>query len=238
MKVLKVIHDQEPSKHNGYHERRTVRAVLMDDDGLTPLIFVTKYNFHTLPGGRLEKDEADNQALMREIKEETGCEMKIIRLIGRVVEYRALQKAKRISDCYLGEITQKGTSDFTQGEISEGSQLVWKDINEAIQTIEMDEPNIYKGLFIQQRDLVFLKEACRLIQAQKQKTDLKPKSGTKRANIKPGLKVTIVLKKDQPTGKLTTGVVKDLLTSSSEHHRGIKVRLQDGQVGRVQQILN
>ena len=62
-------------------------------------------------------------------------------------------------------------------------------------------------------------------------------NGTIRADICPGLEVDIVLKKDQPTGKLTRGVDKDILTSSSEHHRGIKVRLEDGQVGRVQKIL-
>ena len=61
-------------------------------------------------------------------------------------------------------------------------------------------------------------------------------NGTIRANIKPGDDVDIVLKKDQPTGKLTAGIVKDILTSSAEHHRGIKVRLQDGQVGRVQEV--
>ena len=58
-----------------------------------------------------------------------------------------------------------------------------------------------------------------------------------RANIVPGKKVLIVLKKDQPTGKLTEGIVKDLLTNSPVHPRGIKVRLEDGQVGRVQQII-
>jgi uncharacterized repeat protein (TIGR03833 family) len=63
------------------------------------------------------------------------------------------------------------------------------------------------------------------------------KTGTNRQDVKPGIRVKIVLKKDQPTGKLTEGVVQDVLTSSSEHHRGIKVRLADGQVGRVQQIL-
>lgn len=61
--------------------------------------------------------------------------------------------------------------------------------------------------------------------------------GTNREDIYPGIEVEIVLKKDQPTGKLTHGVVKDILTSSSHHHRGIKVRLEDGQVGRVQKIL-
>ncbi|NIT61859.1 MAG: YwbE family protein, partial [Aliifodinibius sp.] len=53
----------------------------------------------------------------------------------------------------------------------------------------------------------------------------------------PGMEVMIVLKKDQPTGKLTKGVVKDILTNSAFHPRGIKVRLEDGQVGRVQEII-
>ena len=62
-------------------------------------------------------------------------------------------------------------------------------------------------------------------------------SGTKRSDIKPGLHVRIVLKSDQRTGKLTEGIVKDILTKSSTHPHGIKVRLQSGQVGRVKEIL-
>ena len=58
-----------------------------------------------------------------------------------------------------------------------------------------------------------------------------------RKNIYAGLKVAIVLKQDQRTGKLTVGIVKDLLTNSAFHPHGIKVRLTDGQVGRVQLIL-
>jgi uncharacterized repeat protein (TIGR03833 family) len=61
-------------------------------------------------------------------------------------------------------------------------------------------------------------------------------NGTQRINIKPGLKVAIVLKVDQATGKLTEGVVKDILTNSSVHPHGIKVRLESGQVGRVKEI--
>jgi len=61
-------------------------------------------------------------------------------------------------------------------------------------------------------------------------------NGNERKNIRPGLTVDIVLKKDQPTGKLTRGVVKDILTNSATHPHGIKVRLQDGQVGRVKVI--
>ncbi|EPZ43449.1 YwbE family protein [Alicyclobacillus acidoterrestris] len=62
------------------------------------------------------------------------------------------------------------------------------------------------------------------------------KDGKHRKDIRPGLEVDIVLKKDQPTGKLTRGIVKDILTNSPTHPHGIKVRLRDGQVGRVQVI--
>ncbi|ANY68562.1 YwbE family protein [Paenibacillus algorifonticola] len=62
-------------------------------------------------------------------------------------------------------------------------------------------------------------------------------NGTNRAAIKPGQQVDIVLKQDQRTGKLTRGIVKDLLTNSGTHPHGIKVRLTDGQVGRVKHIL-
>jgi uncharacterized repeat protein (TIGR03833 family) len=61
--------------------------------------------------------------------------------------------------------------------------------------------------------------------------------GTKRNEIKVGQKVAIVLKQDQRTGKLTSGIVKDILTNSPTHPHGIKVRLGDGSVGRVKEII-
>lgn len=60
--------------------------------------------------------------------------------------------------------------------------------------------------------------------------------GTNREDIKPGISVSIVLKKDQRSGKLTKGIVKDILTKSSYHPHGIKVRLENGEVGRVKEI--
>ncbi len=62
-------------------------------------------------------------------------------------------------------------------------------------------------------------------------------NGTNRADIKIGLQVKIVLKKDQRSGILTEGIVKDILTKSPTHPHGIKVRLEDGHVGRVKEIL-
>jgi uncharacterized repeat protein (TIGR03833 family) len=62
-------------------------------------------------------------------------------------------------------------------------------------------------------------------------------NGQRRDDIYPGRVVDIVLKKDQGTGKLTRGCVKNILTNSANHPRGIKVRLEDGQIGRVQEII-
>ncbi|MGF1757630.1 YwbE family protein [Photobacterium sagamiensis] len=63
-------------------------------------------------------------------------------------------------------------------------------------------------------------------------------NGTNRSDIQAGLEVQIVLKKDQRTGNLTKGIVKDILTKSPTHPHGIKVRLESGDVGRVKEILD
>lgn len=63
-------------------------------------------------------------------------------------------------------------------------------------------------------------------------------NGQTRSNIKPGITVLIVLKQDQRTGKMTKGIVKDILTKSPTHPHGIKVRLESGAVGRVKEIVN
>ena len=63
-------------------------------------------------------------------------------------------------------------------------------------------------------------------------------NGQNRADIRRGIEVEIILKKDQATGKRTWGIVKDILTSAPFHSRGIKVRLEDGQIGRVAEIVS
>ncbi len=62
--------------------------------------------------------------------------------------------------------------------------------------------------------------------------------GTNRADIKPGIRVRIELKRDQRSGRLTEGIVREILTNSPTHPHGIKVRLETGEVGRVKEILS
>ena len=70
------------------------------------------------------------------------------------------------------------------------------------------------------------------------RNDSSKMNGQNRSDIYPGLEVDIILKKDQRSGKLTRGIVKNLLTSAAYHSRGIKVRLEDGQIGRVAYIVD
>ena len=67
-----------------------------------------------------------------------------------------------------------------------------------------------------------------------QKKEIPQSDGQKRSDIRPGMRVEIIMKKDQRTGKRTVGIVRDILTSAAFHSRGIKVRLEDGRIGRVQ----
>ena len=69
------------------------------------------------------------------------------------------------------------------------------------------------------------------------KNEVSNMNSTDHVNIKPGLQVSIILKKDQRSRKLTEGMVKDILTKSPTHPHGIKVRLESGQVGRVKEII-
>ncbi len=61
-------------------------------------------------------------------------------------------------------------------------------------------------------------------------------NGTNRDDVSPGARVLIVMKKDQRSGKLTEGVVKDILTKSATHTHGVKVRLESGEIGRVKEV--
>ena len=161
MNLLKTIKDKDLSE--GFRKREASRAVLFDNDNLIPLLFVSKHNYHKLPGGGIEKGEEKIQALIREIAEETGCIFKVGDEIGKIVEFRSKFNLKQISYCYLGKILSKGVQKLEKSEIDEGFRLVWLPLDEAILKVKNDIPKNYEGKFIQKRDLMFLIEAKKLI---------------------------------------------------------------------------
>ncbi len=156
MKLLKYISDKPRPKIA--ETRSASRAVLFDENGLVPILFVSNFNYHKIPDGGTEKGETKMKGLIREIKEETGCEVKIRGEIGKVIEYRSKWNILQTSYGYIGDIIKKGEPSFTEDEIREGFKLVWLKLEEAVSQLRKDKPMDYQGKFIQERDLSFLEE--------------------------------------------------------------------------------
>ena len=95
-----------------------------------------------------------------------GCQIKITGEVGSIVEYRDEEPLNQESFCYLAEVAgPKGAPAFEAGEIADGFKIKWASLNEAIELLENDRPDNLNGKFIQIRDLVFLQEAQKLVDA-------------------------------------------------------------------------
>jgi len=156
MKLLKEIKDNEYPTDTSLKIREASRAILFDENDLVPLLFVSKYNYHKLPGGGIDEGEDKAQALVRECLEEVGSEIEVIGEIGKIIEFRSKWDLKQISYCYYGKIISKGKPDFTERELLP--------LKEAIFKVENDKPENYTGSFIQKKDLEFLKTAEQIVQ--------------------------------------------------------------------------
>ncbi len=164
MQLLKEIFDKPiPSNLSNIKVREASRAVLFDDNHLVPLIYVSKHNYHKLPGGGIEEGEDKIKALVREIHEEVGSEIEVKEEIGKIVEYRFEYRLKQTSYCYLGKVISKGTSNYTQKEKERGFRLIWVPLIKAIELVENDNVTEYSPSFIHKRDITFLKQALRII---------------------------------------------------------------------------
>ncbi|KKU09836.1 MAG: hypothetical protein UX13_C0029G0004 [Candidatus Woesebacteria bacterium GW2011_GWB1_45_5] len=162
MRLLKHISDKPLPRNKKFDRRLASRAVLFDGDGLIPILFVSKFNYHKLPGGGVEEKENKMEALAREVLEETGCTAKITGEVGKITEYRSEFNLYQTPYCYFGKVTSKGSPSFEQGEIDEGFRLVWLSLDDAIAQLRKDKPLNYEGKFIKERDLRFLEEGKRL----------------------------------------------------------------------------
>lgn len=157
---------QEDSKEICYKFRKAVRALVYDKEGRIAILFVSKKNYHKLPGGGIEDGEDIDSALAREILEETGCGIEEkMQEVGAVIEYRDMDKLMQISYCYLVNVTGKPReTTFTEKEKENGFQLKWFNLNEAIDVLRKDMPVDSFEKFMRARDLIFLEKAKEIIQ--------------------------------------------------------------------------
>lgn len=146
-----------------YTLRKSARAILLDTSGKMATQYLEKYTFHKLPGGGVDDGESVEKALRREILEEVGCDLKITRPIGVVIEYRNKYKLLHISYCYLAEVVGTvGQPKLEAEEIEEGQVTLWLDPKEALKKMKTDVPGKYEGSFILKREIAFLEEFLRI----------------------------------------------------------------------------
>jgi len=164
MQLLKTIEFEKvaPEELEKFDFRQAARAVVFDKEGKIALLFVSKKNYHKLPGGGVEKGEGLEEALKRECREEIGCDVRITGEIGTTIEHRKLFNIKQESFCYAAEVIgEKGEPAFMADEIEEGFSVKWVGFDEAIKILESDRSSDYQGKFIKIRELVFLQKAER-----------------------------------------------------------------------------
>ncbi|KAJ51884.1 ADP-ribose pyrophosphatase YjhB (NUDIX family) [Clostridium tetanomorphum] len=169
MDLIKEIYDKDigintNNEDTSYKIRKAARTILFDHWNKIAILYVSKNNYHKLPGGGIELGESTDKALRREVKEEVGADIEVLGEIGAILEYRNEFKQLQISYCYyskvLGEIKKP---NYTEEEIKDGFKLKWMNIDEAIGILEKDEPDNYMGKFIKERDKLFLINAKKII---------------------------------------------------------------------------
>jgi len=163
MQTLKILRD----KDFGFDEqpgeltlREAARAVVVNQDGLLAMLYVSKKNFYKIPGGGVEAGEDLITALKREVHEEAGCDIEVLRELGEITEYRTHFKVLQKSYCYLAKVVGAiSAPNFEPGELADGFEVKWRSLTEAEKCINEVRTDDYLGRFVTDRELTIIKEA-------------------------------------------------------------------------------
>lgn len=113
------------------------RGIVIRDDGKMAVFYKTTTNQYKLPGGGLEGDETPEEAFIREVLEETGCEVEIIEKLGITEEYKTLTKFEQTSHVFVGKVIKDTKKlNLTEGEKAVKSQLLWEEPSKALELIK------------------------------------------------------------------------------------------------------
>ncbi len=162
MRILRTINPENISEADisSWRYREAARAIVIDPEKRIGLLKVTKKNYYKLPGGGIKKGEDIKAALDRECEEELGVEVKVLKEIGSIIEYRAKFKLYQTSHCFLTKTNSvKKAPNFTNKEKSSGFEIIWVKPNEALKLLNLKQASDYEGKFIKERDFCFLNKA-------------------------------------------------------------------------------
>ena len=162
MKLLAELNDMNMLGLPGMSDakpRLTARAVLRRPDGLFAVMYVGKYGIYILPGGGVDAGESIEDALHREVAEETGCRFREIRPLGVVSENRAHADYTQLSYYYAVQTDDAGEGNhLTDAEKSNGTELQWHTMEELLHLIGDPVHEVNQRKYLQARDMAALKE--------------------------------------------------------------------------------
>jgi 8-oxo-dGTP pyrophosphatase MutT (NUDIX family) len=144
-----------------FKTRNAVRGILIREDKIA-LLNVTRFNYHKLPGGGVEKGETIKQAFLREVLEEVGFNSNVFSYLGHIIEWRDQFNLKQTSEIVAGQVIGKiGPNKLEPSEVEEGFKVEWVPLKDAEQILLKDQPANYEGQFIVKRDLAIIREYTR-----------------------------------------------------------------------------
>ncbi len=142
----------KPEQVDNWDRRQAVRCTLTRGDRIA-LLFLQSFNYHKFPGGGIKTGEEIEDALRREVREETGSKAEIIQKLGRTTSHRSRQDTRHVSHFFLAEEKESGQPKLTEEEKKQGYTTEWFNLDMIIETLAAEHPDHYVAKFINERDL-------------------------------------------------------------------------------------
>lgn len=165
-KILLTLNEENVSTEelSKYSIRRAVRVVLLNSERKIAVLYSAQGGYYTLPGGSVEESETFEDGALRETKEETGCDIRIIKMLGEIQEVRAEKNVLVKSVGYIAEINGEiGEVSLQEDEVQEDLQLKWVSFEEASILISLPIQEKLYHRYVQKRDAEFIIEGQRLL---------------------------------------------------------------------------
>jgi len=165
MELLKTFTDPVyPESWYPMQTRETARVVIIDENGLMPIVHAENYDYYKIPGGWIDEWEDMSDGAKREALEECWCEIEILWEIGKTEElrwattYNWTHNLQQISYWFYGKVTSKWNTNFTGSEIKEGFKFMWITYEEALERFQNCSPGHEEWVLMNSRDMLFLQE--------------------------------------------------------------------------------